>query len=74
MTYCRSTLLAGLSLCFAFSPVLAQASHGAPSNPQLASPQIKQKVDALLQQMTLDEKIGQLVQYSACLLYTSRCV
>ena len=65
MTYCRSTLLAGLSLCFAFSPVLAQASHGAPSNPQLASPQIKQKVDALLQQMTLDEKIGQLVQYSA---------
>jgi beta-glucosidase len=65
VTYCRSTLLAGLSLCFAFSPVLAQASHGAPSNPQLASPQIKQKVDALLQQMTLDEKIGQLVQYSA---------
>jgi beta-glucosidase len=65
VTYCRSTLLAGLSLCFAFSPVLAQASHGAPSNPQLASPQIKQKVDALLEQMTLDEKIGQLVQYSA---------
>jgi beta-glucosidase len=58
-------VLAGLSLCFAFSPVLAQASHGAPSNPQLASPQIEQKVDALLQQMTLDEKIGQLLQYSA---------
>jgi beta-glucosidase len=65
MTYCRSTLLVGLSLCFAFSPVLAQASHDAPSNAQLASPQIEQKVDALLEQMTLDEKIGQLVQYSA---------
>jgi beta-glucosidase len=64
VTYCRFTLLVGLSLCFAFSPVLAQASHGAPSNPQLASPQIEQKVDALLEQMTLDEKIGQLVQYS----------
>jgi beta-glucosidase len=65
VTYCRSTLLAGLSLCFAFSTVLAQAPHGAPSNAQLASPQIEQKVDALLEQMTLDEKIGQLVQYSA---------
>jgi beta-glucosidase len=58
MTYCRSTLLAGL--CLAFCPVLAQLSHVAPSNPQL-----EQKVDALLKQMTLDEKIGQLVQYSA---------
>ena len=40
-------------------------SHVPPSNPQLASPQIERKVDALLKQMTLDEKIGQLVQYSA---------
>jgi beta-glucosidase len=65
MIYCRSTLLAGLSLSFAFSLALAQASHDAPSNPQLASPEIEQKVDTLLKQMTLDEKIGQLVQYSA---------
>jgi len=64
MTYCRSTLLAGLSL-FVLSPVFAQVSHAAPSNAQLASPQIERKVDALLKQMTLDEKIGQLVQYSA---------
>jgi beta-glucosidase len=63
MTYCRSTLLA--SLCLAFCPALAQLSQVAPSNPQLASPQIEQEVDALLKQMTLDEKIGQLVQYSA---------
>jgi beta-glucosidase len=64
MTYCRSTLLAGLSL-FVLSPVFAQVSHVAPSNAQLAGPQIERKVDALLKQMTLDEKIGQLVQYSA---------
>jgi beta-glucosidase len=64
MTYCRSTLLAGLSL-FVLSPVFAQVPHVAPSNPQLAVPQIEQKVDALLKQMTVDEKIGQLVQYSA---------
>ncbi len=65
MTYCRSTLLAGLSFCFAFSLALGQTSHVAPSNAQLANPQIEHKVDALLKQMTLDEKIGQLVQYSA---------
>jgi beta-glucosidase len=65
MTYCRYTLLVGLCLCFAFFPALAQVSHDAPSNAQLASPQIELKVDALVEQMTLDEKIGQLVQYSA---------
>ncbi len=64
MPYCRSVLLAGLSLVL-LSPALAQASHAAPSNAQLAGPQIEQKVDALLKRMTLDEKIGQLVQYSA---------
>ena len=31
----------------------------------LSSPEIEQKVDALLQKMTLEEKVGQLVQYSA---------
>ena len=65
MTYCRSTLLAALSFSVVLSPALAQVSHVPPSNPQLASPQIERKVDALLKQMTLDEKIGQLVQYSA---------
>ena len=63
MTYFRSTLFAALSLLF--SPALAQVSHVAPSNAQLASPQVEKKVDALLKQMTLEEKIGQLVQYSA---------
>ena len=65
MTYSRSTLVAALSFTVALSPALAQVSHVPPSNMQLASPQIERKVDALLKQMTLDEKIGQLVQYSA---------
>src|SRR5277367_4904909 len=65
MTYCRSTLFAALSFSVVLSPALAQVSHVPPSNTQLASPQIERKVDALLKQMTLDEKIGQLVQYRA---------
>ena len=65
MSYCRSTLLVGFSLGFVFSLAFAQVSRDAPSNPQLASPEIEQKVDTLLKQMTFDEKIGQLVQYSA---------
>ncbi len=65
MTYRPSSMLAGFSFCLAFSAALAQAVHKAPSNAELASPQISQKVEALLKQMTLEEKIGQLVQYSA---------
>ena len=65
MTYCRSALFAALSFSVVLSPALAQVSHVPPSNTQLADPQIERKVDALLKQMTLDEKIGQLVQYSA---------
>ena len=39
-----------------------QASH--PSNAQLADPRIEDRVESLLKQMTLEEKIGQLVQYN----------
>lgn len=42
----------------------AAAKSVAPSNKQLASPEIERKVDALVKKMTLDEKLGQLVQYS----------
>src|ERR1700722_10272442 len=62
MTNCRSILFAALSFSVVLTPALAQVS---PSNTQLVNPQIEHKVDALLKQMTLDEKIGQLVQYSA---------
>lgn len=34
-------------------------------NPQLASKELNARVEALLKQMTLDEKIGQLVQFNA---------
>lgn len=44
----------------------SQAGQGAarPSNAQLVSPEIERRVDALLKKMTLEEKLGQLVQYS----------
>ncbi len=45
------------------APVQAQRA-APPSNAQLADPAIERKVDALLKQMTLAEKLGQLVQYS----------
>jgi beta-glucosidase len=35
-----------------------------PSNSQLADPKIEARVEGLLRQMTLEEKIGQLVQYN----------
>jgi len=35
-----------------------------PSNKQLASPETERRVDELLKKMTLEEKLGQLVQYS----------
>lgn len=41
---------------------VAQFAH--PSNAQLANPAIEARVNRLLRQMTLDEKIGQLVQYN----------
>ena len=42
----------------------ALAQHAAP-NAQLAAHDLNAKVEALLKQMTLDERIGQTVQYSA---------
>jgi beta-glucosidase len=51
-----------LSLIFAN---FCSAQRVEPSNPQLVDPAIERRVDELLGRMTLDEKIGQLVQYSA---------
>ncbi len=54
-----------LLVCAAFGQErVAAAGHAPPSNAQLASPAIERRVDALLKQMTLEEKLGQLVQYS----------
>jgi len=44
------------------SSIPHQARHA--SNAQLASPAIEARVERLLRQMTLEEKIGQLVQYN----------
>ncbi len=47
----------------------AQARHSAPRpahpNPQLASPRIERRVTDLIKKMTLEEKLGQLVQYNS---------
>ena len=45
--------------------VLLTAQSAPASNSQLASTDLNARVDALLKQMTLEEKIGQLAQYSA---------
>lgn len=65
----RLTLCIAL-LGIAMAPVAADTASPAgvaarPSNTQIASPDIEKKVDALLARMTLQEKIGQLVQYAA---------
>jgi len=56
------TLFPHVSL--AQSPVPRGKTNVASSNP-LESPVLEKKVTELLQKMTLEEKIGQLVQYSA---------
>jgi beta-glucosidase len=62
-------LLLGLGLPGVWQNASAQTSKEgtqkvAPSSKQLASPEIERRVDALLKKMTLEEKLGQLVQYS----------
>jgi beta-glucosidase len=62
--------MVALAVSGALQSASAQASgegtrHATPpSNKQLASPEIERRVDELLKKMTLEEKLGQLVQYS----------
>ena len=63
----RTTIIV---LLVALAPAMAQKparlpGKAPPSNPQLVSPEIERRVDALLSKMTLQEKLGQLVQYNA---------
>ncbi len=46
-------------------PPSPNPSTAVPPNPQLADPALNKKVDALLAKMTLQEKVGQLVQFSS---------
>jgi beta-glucosidase len=64
-----SLIAAGFELrATAQATIPASREHPAktihPSNAQLADPSIEARVDRLLHQMTLEEKIGQLVQYN----------
>jgi len=43
----------------------ARAAHAVSTLPSLNDPSSEKKIEALLQKMTLEEKVGQLVQYSA---------
>ena len=64
----RGYIVAGIFAVFALAPFLAQtppetpAKNGAGS---LADTRLDVRVESILQSMTLDEKVGQLVQYSA---------
>lgn len=60
--FCRILALVLLVLGVS-TPVLTQQRSD--SNPQLGSKSLNERVDALLKKMTLEEKVGQLVQYSA---------
>src|SRR5271165_4055531 len=46
-------------------PAPPAASTNAASHSSLTNPATEKKIDALLHKMTLEEKVGQLVQYSA---------
>jgi len=55
----------GLSLSFSTTSLHAQDSQRSVPNAQLAGHDLNARVEALLKKMTLEEKIGQTVQYSA---------
>jgi beta-glucosidase len=65
----RYVLLALLAVALAAGVFCQDSAHsggfrGLPVRSTLTDPAIESKVDALLKQMTLEEKVGQLVQYS----------
>ena len=59
----RLNVLLTLIVCLSAAKIGAQ-TRPVP-NPQLASKEVNGRVEALLKQMTLEEKIGQMAQYSA---------
>ena len=58
-------LLCGLFLALLNSVALAQAQPSAPSTGGVADPSLDNRVESILKQMSVEEKVGQLVQYSA---------
>jgi len=61
----RSHRLLSLLMLVTLVSLPAAAQSAPVPNPQLASKEINTRVDALLKKMTLEEKLGQLVQYNA---------
>jgi beta-glucosidase len=65
----RFALIAGLLISFQFAAAQKSAPAAASGNTMphssLVNALTETKIDALLQKMTLEEKVGQLVQYSA---------
>lgn len=62
---CAAIGLSLLLLVGSLAGQSAQSKTGVPvSNPQLVSPAVESRVDSLLKRMTLEEKIGQLMQYN----------
>jgi len=65
----RSAVAALVLLLCPLTPSPAPSSEKAPhsdsSVPALSEPNVEKKIDELLHKMTLEEKVGQLVQYSA---------
>jgi len=65
----RSAVLAvalGLAgTAFAQSFTESSSAHGVSASESLSSPSSEKKIEELLRKMTLEEKVGQLVQYSA---------
>jgi len=58
-------LLLNVLLAAGLASLSAVAQNPPVPNAQLASKELNARVDALIKKMTLDEKIGQLVQYAA---------
>jgi len=67
----KTSSLRSLPRVFPLLLLAGFAGHSAPAqtwhapNPQLASRELNARVEALLKKMTLDEKVGQLAQFSA---------
>jgi beta-glucosidase len=65
----RFAILVSFVMCFESATAQEKgstaASSSAPHRSNLNDPVAEQKIDALLHKMTLEEKVGQLVQYSA---------
>jgi beta-glucosidase len=62
---CCTCLLVLLGIGSAGAALRAQRRAAGPSSPQLVTAAINRRVEALLKQMTLDEKVGQLSLYTA---------